>query len=409
MKFSLFYFPSLGGGDPSRYERKNIGKDPRLFEYLLDVIREHAIMAEDAGFHGVYFAEHHFDTEGFEACGNPLLLDNWVGMHTKRIHIGTMGLALPCWHPLRAAEDIATMTHMWGDRFEVGFVRGVFGREVAPLAAAHQVTSGTSDNSESDQRNRRLYIENYRIVMEALTKDLFRYEGEFHTLPPPGVQWTNLATQKYGEGVVDEAGIVTHLGIVPAPKGGKLPVRWQCFSAADETVRFAGREGMNLALIAQRPADQRRLQEMFREESAQAGRELAYGEGVCYVKPMFCNEDRNKARAIDEAASAKSWGEKAFSGSPIAFLEPEDDPATLKYSYDLMLERNLIWSGNPDDISRAIEKLFNNTNCEHLALLMNTGGIPRDLQLRSLELFFEKVMPRFDIEPADIEPANALA
>ena len=79
MKFSLFYFPSLGGGDPLSYERKNIGKDPRFFEYLLDVIREHAIMAEEAGFHGVYFAEHHFDTEGFEACGNPLLLDNWVG------------------------------------------------------------------------------------------------------------------------------------------------------------------------------------------------------------------------------------------------------------------------------------------------------------------------------------------
>jgi alkanesulfonate monooxygenase SsuD/methylene tetrahydromethanopterin reductase-like flavin-dependent oxidoreductase (luciferase family) len=399
MKFNLFYFPGLGSGSPTSHERKMIGNDPAQFEYLLEDLRLHAQLAEDAGFHGVYFAEHHFDTEGFESCPNPLMLDNWVGRHTNRIHIGAMGLALPCWHPLRAAEDIAVMTHMWGDRFEVGFVRGAFGREVAPLAAAHQVTSGVSDRSESDQRNRRLFEENYRILMDALTKDVFSYSGEFHTLPPPGLQWVNLATEKYGEGVVDADGNVTNLGVVPKPKGRKLPVRWQCFSHSEETMRFAGREGMNLALIAHRPSDQRRFQETFQEESALAGRDLAYGEGVCYVRGMLCNDDGDKARAADEAASMKVWGEKFFSGSPITFLEPEDDPATLKFSYDLLLDRDFLWSGTPDDISRSLEKLAENTNCEHLALLINTGSIPRDMILRSLELFAEKVMPRFDIEP----------
>ena len=31
MKFNLFYFPQLGGGDPTSYDRKMIGKDPAQF------------------------------------------------------------------------------------------------------------------------------------------------------------------------------------------------------------------------------------------------------------------------------------------------------------------------------------------------------------------------------------------
>jgi alkanesulfonate monooxygenase SsuD/methylene tetrahydromethanopterin reductase-like flavin-dependent oxidoreductase (luciferase family) len=290
------------------------------------------------------------------------------------------------------------MSHIWGDRFEIGFIRGAFGREVAPLAAAHQVTASSSDASKGDERNRRLFLEHYQILMDALTKDVFAFEGEFNRFPPKGLTWSNLATEKYGEGVVDADGNVTHIGVVPKLKDKKMPVRWQCFSASEPTIRFAGREKMNLALVAHRPHDQRRLQETFQEESAAAGRDLAYGEGVCYVRGMFCHEDGEKARAIDEPGVLKTWGEKFFSGSPFVFLDPDDDPATLKFSYDLLLDRGFIWSGTPDDISRSLEKLYQNTNCEHLALQLNTGSIPRDLLLNSLELFVEKVAPRFDIE-----------
>ena len=52
-------------------------------------------------------------------------------------------------------------------------------------------------------------------------------------------------------------------------------------------------------------------------------------------------------------------------------------------------------AGSPDDITRSIEALYENTNCEHLFLQTNTGNVPRDVLLRSLELFSEKVMPRF--------------
>jgi alkanesulfonate monooxygenase SsuD/methylene tetrahydromethanopterin reductase-like flavin-dependent oxidoreductase (luciferase family) len=398
MKVSLFFFPGTGSGSHKNYERKMIGTDPAHFQYLLEDLKLHAQMAEEAGFYGVYFAEHHFDTEGFEMCPNPLLLDNWVAMNTQRIKVGSMGLALPCWHPLRLAEDIAVMTHIWGDRLEIGFIRGAFGREVAPLASAHQVGASAPDKPEGDARNRRLFVENYQILMEALTKDVIAFDGEFNTIPPKGLTWTNLATQKYGVGVVDENGIVTHTGVIPKLKDHKMPLRWQCFSVSEETIRFAGREGMNLALVAHRPHEQRRVQEVFQEESAAAGRDRAFGEGVCYLRGMFCNEDGERARAIDEPGVMKTWGEKFFSGSPFVFLDPDDDPATLKFTYDLLVDRGFIWSGTPDDVSRSLEKLYENTNCEYIVLQVNTGSIPRDLLLNSLELFIEKVMPRFDFE-----------
>ncbi len=404
MKFSLFYFPQVGMGDPHSYERKLIGNEPDQFQYLLEDLKLHAQFVKSQGFHGVYFAEHHFDTEGFEMCPNPLMLDQWVGMHTERLHIGAMGLALPCWNPLRLAEDIAVMSHMWGDRFELGFVRGVFGREVAPLAAAHQVTGGISDQSESDQRNRRLFVENYQVLMEGLTKGLFHYDGEFHKIPPDGLVWDNPATKKYGGGIAPD-GTVTDIGVVPKLKDGKMPLRWQCFTASEETMRFAGREGMNLALTAWDPEMQRRFQEAYREEAAGAGRPLEYGERVCYVRGMFCHEDGDRARAIDELAVNKIWGEKFIGNSIIGFIRPDiDDPATFKYSYEMLLDRDFIYAGNPDEISRSIERLLEQTNCEYLALQINTGAVPRDLLMHSLELFTEKVMPRFDVEPA---PTNS--
>ncbi|MGH9036154.1 MAG: LLM class flavin-dependent oxidoreductase [Acidimicrobiia bacterium] len=401
--FSLFYFASLGAGDPSAYDRRMIGADPDQFAYLMEDLKLQAQAAESYGFYGVYFAEHHFDVEGFESTHNPLLFDLWVAMNTSRIKVGQLGLVLPAWNPLRLAEDVATMTHMIGDRLELGFARGFQTREVAPLAAAHQVEGALSDASEADQRNRRLFQENYEILMAGLTQDLFHYDGEFSQIPPKGLMWFNPATQRYGGGVAPDC-TVTDLGIVPKPAGRKVPLRWQAFSFSESTMRWAAREGMNLAMFEIKPEAQRRYQEAYQEESKAAGRDLAYGEGIGYVRGMLCLEDRAEALAYDKAACGKVWGEWfAGTGFTEAFRLPSDDPTKfpLAYEYEgIMLERGYTFAGTPDDVTRRIETLLENTDAEHLILQMNTGAVPRDVLLRSLELFADKVAPRFGVTVA---------
>lgn len=403
MKFSLFYYPHLGGGDPNAFSRQHLGNDPAQYAYLLEDIRVQTQVADDAGFYGVYFAEHHFQTEGFQVAHNGLLFDTWVGMHTRRLKLGQLGLVLPAWNPLRLAEDISTVAHMFPGRLELGFARGFQSREVAPLAAAHQVEGAMSDRSEADIRNRRLFMENYEILMAALTEDYFRYDGEFSKVPPKDLHWPNPVTQRLGGGVSPE-GTVTDLGVVPKLPGRRLPLRWQAFSGSPETVRWAAREGMNLALVELGVETQRRVQDTFREAAAEVGRDLAHGQGIAYIRGMLCLEDGEEARRHDRAASDAYWGTWGDATGFTVSFQPgggaealKDRSAPMKpYSYDLVRESRYTFAGDPDEVSRDIERLQAETSCEHLILHYNTGIVPRDVLLRSLDLFGSKVLPRFD-------------
>jgi alkanesulfonate monooxygenase SsuD/methylene tetrahydromethanopterin reductase-like flavin-dependent oxidoreductase (luciferase family) len=80
------------------------------------------------------------------------------------------------------------------------------------------------------------------------------------------------------------------------------------------------------------------------------------------------------------------------------FRKPEDPAGPRPYRYQDLVDSGFTLAGNPDEVTRKIEKHLENTNAEHLLLLSWTGRVPRDVQMRSLETFVEKVMPRFDIE-----------
>ena len=81
-----------------------------------------AELAEACGFHGFFFGEHHQDRDGF--LPSPLIVCSAVAARTKRIQIGTSVLLLPLHHPLRVAEDVATLDIISGGRFALGIGMG---------------------------------------------------------------------------------------------------------------------------------------------------------------------------------------------------------------------------------------------------------------------------------------------
>ncbi|MBV9827777.1 MAG: LLM class flavin-dependent oxidoreductase [Alphaproteobacteria bacterium] len=93
MKASLFYLPTLG----SRREIESglAGMRPELYQRMLSEISEHVRLADDLGYDSVSFTEHHFHIEGFEVSNNPVLLDLYFAMQTKRIRVGQLGIVLP--------------------------------------------------------------------------------------------------------------------------------------------------------------------------------------------------------------------------------------------------------------------------------------------------------------------------
>ena len=139
MKASLFYLPSIGSR--AEIEQGMAGMRPDYYQRMLRELSEQIRLADDLGYDSVSFTEHHFHIEGFEMSQNPVLLDLYFAMQTKRIRVGQLGIVLPAANPIRVAEDIAMLDHMTGGRAVAGFARGYQRRWVDIMA---QQTHGVS-------------------------------------------------------------------------------------------------------------------------------------------------------------------------------------------------------------------------------------------------------------------------
>ena len=85
MKASLFYLPTVG--NRREIEAGLAGMRPELYQRMLHDISEQVRLADDLGYDSVSFTEHHFHIEGFEVSNNPVLLDLYFAMQTKRIRV----------------------------------------------------------------------------------------------------------------------------------------------------------------------------------------------------------------------------------------------------------------------------------------------------------------------------------
>jgi alkanesulfonate monooxygenase SsuD/methylene tetrahydromethanopterin reductase-like flavin-dependent oxidoreductase (luciferase family) len=55
---------------------------------------------------------------------NPVILDLYFGMKTKRMKFGQLGCVLPSQNPINLAENIAMVSQMLNGRVFAGFARG---------------------------------------------------------------------------------------------------------------------------------------------------------------------------------------------------------------------------------------------------------------------------------------------
>ena len=89
MRTSLFYLPSIGSR--AEIERGLAGLRGDLYDRMLAELSAQARLADDLGYDSISFTEHHFHVEGFELSNNPVLLDLFVGMQTRRLRVGSWG------------------------------------------------------------------------------------------------------------------------------------------------------------------------------------------------------------------------------------------------------------------------------------------------------------------------------
>src|SRR5262252_4410164 len=164
MKFMLLMLPTVPGTLEDRRRLRPIGRNNERYQQMLDEMRKLAAFADDAGFDVFATTEHHFHSEGYETSVAPLLLYADLAARTKRIKFSPLGLVLPSWDPIRAAEELAVLDHLTKGRVYAGFARGYQDRWVNVLGQQYHVTGAPMDGSSIDNHNRRVYEETLKVI-----------------------------------------------------------------------------------------------------------------------------------------------------------------------------------------------------------------------------------------------------
>ena len=100
-----------------------------------------AKLMDRTGYDTFWAAEHRLQREGYECLPNLLMLF----LHLSHVTFGCGFNVTPMWHPLRLAEDFATVDRLTGGRVIFGVGRGYHSRETESLGAPSTMTDDAAN------------------------------------------------------------------------------------------------------------------------------------------------------------------------------------------------------------------------------------------------------------------------
>src|SRR5665213_1788193 len=101
-------------------------------DLVMDIVDE-ALYAEQLGYNSAWLGEHHFNSLGVLSC--PDLALAYIAARTKHIRLAPAVTVLPIHHPIRVAEQWATLDLLSGGRVDFATGRGYDRREYGPFNA----------------------------------------------------------------------------------------------------------------------------------------------------------------------------------------------------------------------------------------------------------------------------------
>jgi alkanesulfonate monooxygenase SsuD/methylene tetrahydromethanopterin reductase-like flavin-dependent oxidoreductase (luciferase family) len=297
--------------------------------------------AEEWGLDAVWLAEIHMNPTRALVTA-PLIVASAIAARTSRIKIGTAVQILPLGHPLRLAEETATIDQISNGRLIFGIGRSAFPRAYNAYGISYE---------ESQDR----FAESLEIIKKAWTEPTCSYHGHYHsfenfTLVPRPVQ-------------------------LPHP-----PIR--IAASQPDTYEQIGRLGYPLfsAVRASPLTELARHTRIYRDAWAAAGHP---GEPQAYLQtPVYVAETQERALAEAEEGLMRFATYRAdLVRGPLSYAE-------------VQREKGII--GTPDTVADRIAELRDEAQLAGISAEINPGSMLSHAQaMSSLRLWCQAVMPRF--------------
>lgn len=346
---------------------------------VADVYDEHIAMAQEAeqlGYKYYFSIEHQTSTISYLSAPNVYLTA--LARHTSTIRFGVMIYQLPFHHPIRLAQDAATLDHLSRGRLEFGAGTGVspheFLRWNVPFERRREISEAALD-----------------IIIKAWTEDSVTHDSEFFQF----------------------------LEVMPTPKPYQQPhppVWFAAHSAA--SFAYAARRNFHVSqnididpVIAQKFATWRQLWKdcghtgpmprafLTRHVHVAESDELAKEEAAPHLATP-----RMADPAFSAAAQARLAQAGIAPGPEGRYIGEEGTPERLELrrvfrerakSYDFWIDNGLALVGSPDTVIRKIREQHALIGHDVLCTQHGFGHLAPELVKKSMRLFGKEVIPAF--------------
>ena len=316
--------------------------------------------AERLGVDSVWLPEYHFNSG--RVLSAPMTTASAIAARTERIRIGLGVQCLPLGHPVRMAEEAATVDLISGGRLEFGVGRGTFPN----VHEGYNVPC-------SDSRGR--FEEFLEVIFKAWTTDRFSFDGEFYSCQDLIVEPKPLQQ--------------------PHP-----PIRVGVTSA--ESFPIVGRMGYPIMINPSRVftlADLAIHIQEYRKAWQAAGHKGASEVGLRV--PVYVAETAEHAYEDPRESAifmAQRLGQRVSGYSDYAGTTGDwrgQGEQILGMSYDDWLRDKVVY-GTAEAVTERLQQLVQDLDLDQIIYEINSGNkLSYEHQVTSLRLFNQHVVPQF--------------
>ena len=327
-------------------------------QFVADITAE-ALYADQLGMHSAWIGEHHFNSLGVLSC--PDLVLGYIAARTKHIRLAPAVTVLPLHHPIRVAEQWATLDLLSNGRVDFAAGRGYDKREYLPFGVSFEDNQSIFDEG----------LELVRTLWE--TEDRLTYRGRHYQFED--------------------------VRITPKPVQRPIPTYVASFSKP--SIELAARLGCGLIVApfaaAMSFGGLKQVADLYHESCAKHGKPA--GRLMCSYFTHFADDKQQED--VQRARQIRYYRECVIPAFP---GDPRTAPPSYRYFVDMVerlqkvkpedLTENSVLIGRPAAITETLKKV-QAAGFDEVILYFNVGMKPHNQVKEEMDRFMREVAPAF--------------